>query len=61
MTYDDAKGVCKDTFSRAQRRVGPNKEAIALEVALLASCDRNVMEALTIVAKVVEPSAQRKS
>jgi len=54
MTYDQAKSVCKDAFDRAERQVGQNKEAIALEVAVMASCEKDVMDALFIVAQVNE-------
>jgi N-acetylglucosamine kinase-like BadF-type ATPase len=51
MTYEDAKQTCSKAFDEATRRVGANKEAIALEVAVLAARDPNVMRALFIVAE----------
>lgn len=55
MKYEEAKQVCHDAFQEAERRVGTNKEAIALEVAVLAACEKDVMDALFIVAQVNEP------
>lgn len=55
MKYEEAKRICHDAFLQAEKRVGSNKEAIALEVAVMASYERDVMDALFIVAQVNEP------
>lgn len=55
MKYEEAKQLCHDAFLQAEKRVGSNKEAIALEVAVMASYERDVMDALFIVAQVNEP------
>jgi len=59
MKYDEAKQVCHDAFLKAERRVGTNKEAIALEVAVMASYERDVMDALFIVAQINESAASK--
>jgi hypothetical protein len=55
MKYEEAKQLCHDAFLQAEKCVGSNKEAIALEVAVMASYERDVMDALFIVAQVNEP------
>jgi hypothetical protein len=50
MTYEEAKAMCTKAFAKAERRVGSNKEAIALEVAVMAAGDKALMDALFIVA-----------
>lgn len=56
MNYEEAKVICRKAFDKAERRVGSNKEAIALEVAVIAAREKEVMNALFIVAESSKPT-----